>query len=46
MNEIIQFERVDLATVEPSEPLADILEQSSQLLFVVRADDFARLSAP
>lgn len=41
MDEVVELERIDLATVKSREPVADALEQLAQLLLVVFADDLA-----
>ena len=41
MDEVVELERIDLATVMSRESVADALEQLAQLLLVVFADDLA-----
>ena len=46
VDEIVELERIDLATVKSREPFADAFEQLTQLLLVVFADDLARGAPP
>lgn len=41
MDEVVELKRIDLATIESREPVADALEQLAQVLLVVFADDLA-----
>lgn len=41
MYEVVQFELVDLASIESREPVAHMIEQSAQFLLVVGSDNRA-----
>ena len=42
MDQLVELERVDLAAVQPREPVANVLEQREQLLLVIVGDERSR----
>ena len=44
MNDVVELEGVDLAAIEAAKAVTHVLEQRSQLLFVVGADDLSGLA--
>ena len=38
MNQLVQVERVDFASVHLREPIADVIEEETQLLLVILGD--------
>src|SRR5260370_41331643 len=45
MNQVVEFERVDLASIKLGEANSDILEQRSQLRLVIAGDQLSRGTA-